>query len=166
MADVVLRPAEMQDVPALAYIQTQAWKAAFGGILTAEVLAQATNLAEAEAMHRYVLEQRLAHVYIQYVDGVPQGIAAWSANRDNLGPEAAELICIHSLPQFWGHGYGSHMLEHLIDQIRAAGYSRLVLWVFEANQRARCFYETHGLEQSARSKDTLGAREIMYTMDL
>lgn len=166
MAKLILRPAEMQDVPALAYIQTQAWKAAFGDILASETLAQATNTAEAETMYRYVLEHHLAHVFIQYVDGAPQGIAAWSANRDHLGSDTAELICIHSLPQFWGHGYASHVMEHLVNQVRAAGYTRLVLWVFEANLRARAFYEKHGFEQSARSKDTLGAKEVLYTMDL
>lgn len=166
MAEIILRSAVLEDAPTLAYIQTQAWNAAFGGILSPEALAQATQLEEAEAMYQYVLENRLAYVSLQCVDGTPQGIYSWSTNRDQLGSDTAELICIHSLPQFWGQGYGSHMMEHLLQEVCAAGYSHLVLWVFEKNQRARDFYEKHGFTQTKREKETLGAKEVLYTISL
>ena len=166
MAKITLRPAVVADAPTLAYIQTQAWTAAFGGILSPEALAQATKLEEAQAMHHFVLEHQLARVFIQFVDGHPQGLTAWGENRDNLGPDTAELICIHSLPQFWGHGYGSHMLRSVLDEARSAGYARLVLWVFEDNGRARRFYETHGFHFTGQEKETLGAKEVMYTITL
>lgn len=166
MAELVLRPAVMSDAPILAYIQTQAWNAAFGDILTSEVLTQATNLDESENMYRYVLDQRLAHVSLQCVDGIPQGITAWSENRDNLGADTAELICIHSLPQFWGQGYGSHMIQHVLEEAKSAGYERLVLWVFENNERARHFYEKHGFHLTDRTKETFGAKEVLYAKDL
>ena len=166
MAELMLRPAVIGDAPTLAYIQTQAWKAAFGDILTSEVLTQATNLDESENMYRYVLDQRLAHVSLQCVDGIPQGITAWSKNRDNLGVDTAELICIHSLPQFWGQGYGSHMIQHVLEEAKSAGYVRLVLWVFESNERARRFYEKHGFCPTDRVKETLGAKEVMYAITL
>lgn len=166
MAELMLRPAVIGDAPTLAYIQTQAWKAAFGDILSSDALAQASNLEEAQAMHEYVLEHQLAHVSLQCVDGNPQGMTAWSGNRDNLGVDTAELICIHSLPQFWGQGYGSHMIQHVLKEAKNAGYDRLVLWVFESNERARRFYEKHGFCLTDRVKETLGAKEVMYAITL
>lgn len=65
MPELILRPAVPEDAPILAHIQTEAWNAAFGGILSPEALAQATKLEEARAMHAYVLEHQLAHVSLQ-----------------------------------------------------------------------------------------------------
>ncbi len=166
MPEWIIRPAVPEDAPVLARIQTEAWKAAFGGILSPEALAQATNPEEAQAMHAFVLEHQLAHVSLQCIDGTPQGMTAWSENRDNLGCDTAELICIHSLPQFWGHGYGAHMIQHALEEAKHAGYVRLVLWVFEGNERARRFYEKHGFHLTERKQENLGATEVMYEITL
>ena len=166
MPEWIIRPAVPEDTPVLARIQTEAWKAAFGGILSPEALAQATNPEEAQAMHAFVLEHQLAHVSLQCIDGTPQGMTAWSENRDNLGCDTAELICIHSLPQFWGHGYGAHMIQHVLEEAKHAGYVRLVLWVFEGNERARRFYEKHGFHLTERKQENLGATEVMYEITL
>ena len=166
MPEWIIRPAVPEDAPVLARIQTEAWKAAFGGILSPEALAQATNPEEAQAMHAFVLEHQLAHVSLQCIDGTPQGMTAWSENRDNLGCDTAELICIHSLPQFWGHGYGAHMIQHVLEEAKHAGYVRLVLWVFEGNERARRFYEKHGFHLTDEKQENLGATEVMYEITL
>ena len=166
MPELTLRPAVPEDAPILAHIHTEAWKSAFGGILSPEALAQATNPEEAQAMHAFVLEHQLAHVSLQCIDGTPQGMTAWSENRDNLGCDTAELICIHSLPQFWGHGYGAHMIQHALEEAKHAGYVRLVLWVFEGNERARRFYEKHGFHLTERKQENLGATEVMYEITL
>ena len=166
MPEWIIRPAVPEDTPVLARIQTEAWKAAFGGILSPEALAQATNPEEAQAMHAFVLEHQLAHVSLQCIDGTPQGMTAWSENRDNLGCDTAELICIHSLPQFWGHGYGARMIQHVLEEAKHAGYVRLVLWVFEGNERARRFYEKHGFHLTERKQENLGATEVMYEITL
>lgn len=166
MPEWIIRPAVPEDAPVLARIQTEAWKAAFGGILSPEALAQATNSEEAQAMHAFVLEHQLAHVSLQCIDGTPQGMTAWSENRDNLGCDTAELICIHSLPQFWGHGYGAHMIQHVLEEAKHAGYVRLVLWVFEGNERARRFYEKHGFHLTERKQENWGATEVMYEITL
>ena len=166
MPEWIIRPAVPEDAPVLARIQTEAWKAAFGGILSPEALAQATNPEEAQAMHAFVLEHQLAHVSLQCIDGTPQGMTAWSENRDNLGCDTAELICIHSLPQFWGHGYGARMIQHVLEEAKHAGYVRLVLWVFEGNERARRFYEKHGFHLTERKQENLGATEVMYEITL
>jgi len=78
----------------------------------------------------------------------------------------AELICIHSLCDKWHQGYGSAVLCHVLDEMRAAGYAEVVLWVFEKNGNARRFYEKHGFRASYTKKQTYGAVEIMYLKKL
>ncbi len=44
MRDIEIRTAQPGDAAQLAQIQTESWKAAFGGILTAETLRRCTDL--------------------------------------------------------------------------------------------------------------------------
>jgi len=55
------------------------------------------------------------------------------------------------------------MMEHLLQQMRAAGYGRAALWVFEQNGRARHFYEKNGFLLASERKDSFGAKEVLYT---
>lgn len=58
------------------------------------------------------------------------------------------------------------MMTHLLQEVADAGYSRLVLWVFEENHRARAFYESHGFVATNQEKETLGAKELLYIISL
>lgn len=75
---------------------------------------------------------------------------------------AAELRCIHSLPDNWRRGYGSRMMERVLADVKAAGYETIVLWVFVRNERAIRFYEAHGFTASGKRQDAFGAVEEMY----
>ena len=57
-------------------------------------------------------------------------------------------------------------LSNVLEETKHAGYVRLVLWVFEANERARRFYETHGFHLTDRKQQNLGATEVMYEITL
>ena len=77
-SEVRLRRAEAGDEKILAYIQSESWKSAFGGILSPKVLAQYTDIARLEAMYANVLRQDEIHVMIELVAEKPHCIAAWS----------------------------------------------------------------------------------------
>lgn len=166
MNKVELRKAASGDERILAFIQTESWKAAFSGILSPEELKRCTDMKKAEEMYRNVLKRHIVHMTIEFVDRNPHCIAGWSQNRSDLGSHVAELICIHSLCEQWHQGYGSIMLRHILDEIKEAGYSEVILWVFEKNQNARSFYEKHGFQLSDRTNRSHGAVEIMYSKQL
>ncbi len=162
MNNVKLRRAKLGDEKILAYIQTESWKAAFAGILSSEELARSTNLENVEEMYKKVLGQQFVHITIEFVDKKPHCIAGWSQNRSELGTNVAELICIHSLRDKWHKGYGSIMMRQILDEIKQAGYSEVILWVFEKNMRAIRFYEKHGFTLMNQKNQSHGATEIMY----
>lgn len=154
------------DEAALAYIQTESWKAAFRGILADDVLEQKTKLDRTTAMYRRLLEQNTGKGYLLHVEGKPHCIAWWDAARDADMPGYAELICIHSLPDRWRQGFGSKMMEAVLRDMTVAGYRKVMLWVFEENRRARRFYERHGFTASGKVQEGLGANEVCYERDL
>lgn len=154
------------DEEILAYIQTESWKAGFQHILAPEILAKCTGLEKATDMYRRLLEQNIGNGYLLKVDGEPHGIAWWDATREKDMPGYAELICIHSLPGRWRKGFGSKMMETVLRDIASAGFSRVMLWVFEENTRARQFYEAFGFVANGMEKPGFESIEICYEKEL
>ena len=157
---------KLGDESTLAYIQTESWKVAFKDILGADILQKCTQIDKATAMYRRLLEQNIGNGYLLKVDGIPHCIAWWDATREVDMPGYAELICIHSLQGNWRKGYGSKMMETVLADISRAGYSKVMLWVFEANTRARRFYEAHGFTTGGKIKPGIEPVEICYEKEL
>ena len=78
----------------------------------------------------------------------------------------AELIAIHSLPENWHKGFGSMMMDKVLSDIKDAGYSEVMLWVFTGNNRARAFYEKKGFVVTDKVNPCLGTEEVCYLMVL
>ena len=166
MDKISIRKAEPGDEKILAHIQTESWKAAFTDILPPEELERCTNLEKAEQMYHSVLRREGCNMAIEFAENQPHCIAAWGKNRCDLGDTVGELICIHSLQNNWAKGYGSAMMEYVLAQLQQEGYKSVILWVFEANTRARKFYEKHGFALTEQKKLANGIAELMYAKDI
>ena len=161
-----IRRAKIGDEATLAHIQTESWKTAFQHILTPEALQAATRIERATMMYRRILEQNYGNGYLLSIDGNARCIAWWSDSREEDMPGYAELICIHSLPDNRGKGFGSKMMDTVLRDVAAAGYKKIMLWVFEKNTRARHFYETHGFTPNGKTKSDADAIELCYEKEL
>ena len=164
--DYFIRKVQQGDELNLAYIQIESWKAAFQDILSAEILQQATDLTHATAMYKQVLDENIGNGYILEVDSQPHCIAWWGKARDNDMSDYAELICIHSLQDNWRKGCGTQMMNRIMDDMKAAGYDKVMLWVFTNNVRARKFYESCGFVTYGKVKPCFETEEICYERKL
>lgn len=164
--NITIRKAKLGDEKILAYIQTESWRSAFADIISAEDMERCTDIAKAEAMYENVLKSGYAEMSILEINDKPHCIAAWSKARNPQFSDCAEIICIHSLCDNWGQGYGSTMMNHIIDEIKKSGYNSVLLWVFEKNTHAREFYKKHGFEITDNTQTTYGAVEVMYRKNL
>lgn len=164
--EYTIEKVKLGDESLLAYIQTESWKAGFKDILDPETLTKCTNIEKTTGMYKRLLVQNIGNGYLLRVDGKPHCIAWWDAARDSDMVGYAELICIHSLSDNWRKGYGSKMMETVLNDIKNAGYSKVMLWVFEENERARCFYEKHGFETEGKIKPNIEPKEICYEKNL
>lgn len=162
MDNITIRKATPGDEKVLAYIQTESWKAAFADILSPEELVRCTNIERAEQMYHNDLGREDCNMAIEFVENQPHCIAAWGQNRCGLGDAVCELVCIHSLQENWGKGYGSAMMQYVLAQLQQFHYESVILWVFEANTRARRFYEKHGFSLTDQKKLVKGISELMY----
>ena len=166
MDNVTIREAVTGDEKILAHIQTESWQVAFADILSPEELERCTNLEKAEQMYHSVLRRGDCNMAIEFVADQPHCIAAWGKNRCDLGDAVGELICIHSLQTGWGKGYGSAMMQYVLARLQQEGFESVILWVFEANIRARKFYEKHGFALTEQKELANGITELMYAKDI
>ena len=164
--DYFIRKVQQGDELNLAYIQIESWKAAFQDILSAEILQQATDLTHATAMYKQLLDENIGNGFILEVNSQPHCIAWWGKARDNDMPDYAELICIHSLQDNWRKGCGTQMMNRIMDDMKAAGYDKVMLWVFTNNVRARKFYESCGFVTYGKVKPCFETEEICYERKL
>lgn len=159
---VSIRRVQPGDEGILAYIQTESWKSAFKDIVAPDKLERCTQLDRAKAMYKGLLDENKGNGYILVISGTPHCIAYWDASREADMPDCAELICIHSLPDNRRKGYGSIMMDAVLRDVRAAGFTKIMLWVFEENTPAIRFYEKHGFVATERKQTSLDATEVMY----
>ena len=58
------------------------------------------------------------------------------------------------------------MMNTILKDMSTAGFSKVMLWVFEDNTRARRFYEAHGFTTSGKTKPNIEPTEICYEKNL
>ncbi len=94
------------------------------------------------------------------VDDVVVGLALVIPDRDGEeGVGEIPLIYVH--PTAWGHGAGFALLVECESELRRRGFAEAVLWVLEANERARRFYERQGWRTDGGTKvEDLGGVEL------
>lgn len=164
--DCEIRRVKDGDEEILAYIQTTSWKNAFDKILSKETLEKLTEIKKAIMMYKKLLDDKKGNVYILEVNGEPHCIAWWDEARDEAMDGYAELICIHSLPDKWGEGYGTKMMKTVLRDIKKSGFDQVLLWVFVDNIRARKFYEALGFVVTDKITPAFGTKEICYIKNL
>jgi GNAT superfamily N-acetyltransferase len=144
---LTIRRGVPDDAAAGAALHIACWQEAYAGIVDPDVLAARTNdLAERTERWRGFLS-----------DGTPQWLAVaddgdligWSSagpGRDDDIDLDLELFAIYVRAAHYGTGIGARLLEVAI------GDAPAYLWVFEANGRARAFYERHGFTPDGARK--------------
>jgi GNAT superfamily N-acetyltransferase len=65
-------------------------------------------------------------------------------------------------PDAWGTGAGRALMGSVVTELARAGYADVILWVLDANDRARRFYALAGWAEDGASK-TDGSRGFDIT---
>jgi GNAT superfamily N-acetyltransferase len=87
------------------------------------------------------------------------GYATINPDRATADPSIGELSAIYLQPDAWGRGWGASLWHAAVGLLRQAGHRRVAVWVLEANQRARRFYERLGMCAEGRRTITVGGAE-------
>ena len=149
---MTVRNAELEDMKRLGHIMSVSFRTAFADFVTQQTMDACTREENCIAL----LEGIYREGKMRFMIGEDSGMLCWQETESG-----AEIVAIHSLPESWGTGLGSAMLQTALEQI---GQQSVFLWAFQENKRARRFYEKHGFrwDGSERISEFDGAVEVRY----
>lgn len=155
-----IRWAEVEDAAELADVHVSTWQKAYEDVFPARYLDGLDRSARTEWWRRFI--NRGARVHVAVTDRVVGFCHADTSDDSDWG----EIYSIYVHPDHWGEGHGHRLLEAGESTLGSGGHERALLWVLEANDRARRFYETHGwrLGQPIRLEEIGGVQvtEVRY----
>jgi ribosomal protein S18 acetylase RimI-like enzyme len=162
----VVRAATPADIDAIVAIHVAAFRAGNVPHLPPE-LADRMTPERSRPTWRSLVEAgpRRGAVLVAAAGGEIGGVAAAGPSRD-AGDDGGELYALYVDPARWSAGHGRALDAAARDHLRAQGFADAILWVLEANERARRFYERCGWEVEGERRAHLGATTIRYRVAL
>jgi ribosomal protein S18 acetylase RimI-like enzyme len=91
------------------------------------------------------------------VDGSAVGCVAASVDEGGEG----EVVGLYVDPSRWREGFGAHLLDEVLEDLRAAGATSARLWVLERNTRARGMYERRGWQADGATRSVSSVGEVI-----
>ncbi|WP_017598749.1 GNAT family N-acetyltransferase [Nocardiopsis lucentensis] len=172
-----VRPARAADVDAVVAVQVASWRSVYGELLPDEVLEE---MGGGEARERFREQWSSAvaspptsrHRLVVATDEeagkrTVVGFAAFGPAGDpDLWPgKDAEVFALHVAPELTRRGHGSRLLNACVDQLVESGFGTVYVWVPEADNALRSFFESSGWRaDGARREIDLGSPLAMVRL--
>lgn len=108
-------------------------------------LLDALPLDEREPRWREALSPGSPHrLWIAESDRAALGFASWGRATDGDALDGTASLDALYVQEAAGTGVALSLMRQVLREMRTERYAWTVLWVFEANERGRRFYERHG----------------------
>jgi ribosomal protein S18 acetylase RimI-like enzyme len=143
---MLIRAATADDTPGMARVHVDTWRTAYRDILPASVLSALSYEVRTERWRENLKQTGSQQFTLVAEDdrGEVVGFAGGGPERDGTPGYDGEIYAVYVLAQHQRLGIGRQLMDvsarHLMDQ----GFGAAMLWVLEANRRARAFYEALG----------------------
>jgi L-amino acid N-acyltransferase YncA len=163
---MLVRPATSADSGAIGLVHVRSWQSAYRGKVPQDYL-DGLDPAYRAQVWEHILEQRQSRggVLVAMAEsGGITGFASFGPSRDSdTDPRVTgEVSAIYAAPHAWGTGTGRALMSSVVTELGRLGYADAILWVLDANDRARRFYALAGWEEDGACK-TDGARGFDIT---
>jgi RimJ/RimL family protein N-acetyltransferase len=159
-----VRRATRDDARAIADVKIETWRATYVGIVPQQIL-DALDIDEHERIWWRVADTEGTAVFVAEDGGTIVGFASVGPCRTEAS--SGELYAIYVRPSSWGSGAGQALMDAAVAWL-GERWTEAVLWVAEANPRARRFYERCGwVPDGARVDEVMpGAHvpEVLYRL--
>ncbi len=170
---MILRPATLDDAPALAKLGADSFVAAFGDLYRPEDLAAflvevhhpdavAAEIAGDTCTHRLAEHEGALVAFCKLRH--PSNYAHHTDARDPI-----ELAQLYALPGHTGRGVGAQLMDWALGRARERGHDAVLLSVYAENFGAQRFYRRYGFGKVADITFRVGAQldpEFLYELKL
>jgi len=141
-----IRPMAADDVEEVSRLYVRSWQAGYKGLLPQFYL----DLLSPERWQIAFTGQPGSFVLTE--GGVIAGHSNARPAADEKMPGWGEVQTLYVLPEFWGRGFGTALLDNSVQWLKKQGFDRIYLWALDGNVRARRLYEKYGFTPTS---DTL-----------
>lgn len=176
--NIRLKPATINGIDTITYINVKCWKLAYRGIVPDEYLDNLTFESRRKLIERLIVtppfERQKTLVAEQVSDSENSVVGFVTFGKANQSSKILELVygafgeiyAIYVEPNVWGTGVGRTLLKAAVTELRRDGFYNTLLWVYEENVTSRGFYEKLGFaaDGAKRSEEISGrlANEVRY----
>lgn len=156
---ITVRRATHADAEAMARVQVDTWRSAYGHFMAKEYLDSLTYERSAESKHK-VLDEGICSVFVAEIEGRIVGYATCGANRFPSVPCDGELQAIYVSQDYQGCGAGRSLLSACVQDLLSREHESMVVFCFSDNQQAVDFYKRLGAEFYDSGEFEIGG--VMY----
>lgn len=138
-----IRRARMDDAESLANIIVESWRSAYADIIPRDEIVKFLDKERRQKQfEKFIQDEEI--VLIGIYDEIPFGLVFANKDNDEQLEECGSIYSIYLLEEYWGRGLAVKLMNEVIHILKEEGCKRASLWVYEANIRAREFYEKYG----------------------
>jgi RimJ/RimL family protein N-acetyltransferase len=150
----MIRPATLEDAPAIAHAHVAAWSEAYAGVVPAGFL---TSLSYKQRRARWEasLAENRETVLIDEREGELAGVIAFgpSHDRDRDSAETGEIYVLFVAPAFWRQHVATSLIEEAERRTQRVGARRLTHWVIARHAAGRRFCEHAGFRSDGAQRE-------------
>lgn len=167
MTEFSIRPATESDIPALAHIHVEGWKASYGGIINQAFLDGLKESDRAADWGRWFGEGNMEVLIAHDAGGSPAGFASFGKLRTPIPGGSpirplytAEIYAIYLLDEFKRQGLGRQLMGAAAARLKEMKHRSLCLWVLEKNLPAIEFYKALGGQRCGKKDIEVGGTKV------
>ena len=169
----LIRPAEKDDIQAIADVYVETWRSTYAGTLPDKVLINMSPESQmimwARAIDRASQKNSEQILVVEDEASGVVGVGSAGFNRNREGPArdnqyGGEVYTLYVLPDYQNQGLGEKLLKGLFHVLISQGYDSAVIWVLALNP-SRFFYEVMGGRRVGERDEKLWGttlKEIAY----
>ena len=153
------------DLKEISGIYEKSWRQTYKGMLPSGYLKRIPEGNWADRINHFGSRSMVAVSGGEYIATISFG-ATRIAGYEGSG----EVFSIYILPQYTGKGIGKMLMDRAVSELKAMGFTRVVLFALDKNVIARRFYEKYGFTASGdMMKKKFGHKmvtEVMYILEI
>lgn len=161
----LIRGATVDDAAAIAAVDVASWRAAYAGLMPDGYLDAMSVAGKTAAWERSL--QREASRGKRTIVAMKRGrVIGYATVGPDVESNRGLLYLMYVAPERWGRGAGVALMAGARDALIELGHAEAALWVLEANERARRFYERDGwrVDGASQTNDYGGVELLAIRM--
>lgn len=142
----VIRPAVLNDAPAIAHVQVEAWRTAYREIMPSSFLDGLSKDDRRDKWDTILTKDAPTEFnYVAELDGRIVGFASGGPERKSDPRFSGELYAIYLVDDCRGQGIGTGLFNKSVESLLQLEMESMKVWVLK-NNPYRTFYERRGGE--------------------